>query len=482
MASNRQQALGAGTLIDGFEIRKVIGTGGFGVTYQAFDTNLERAVAIKEYCPQGIASRTPGDTTLRASDPLNEDTFNYGLTRFLDEARTLAKFQHSSIVHVHRFLEANGTGYLIMDFEQGQTLWGVLRNHAPLDETAVLALLIPLLEGLQVVHAQSFLHRDIKPANVLMRDNGAPVLLDFGAARLAMEQQASALTVMLTPGYAPLEQYSATDQQGAWTDLYALGGTAYHCMIGQAPMVATERIARLHSGQPDEVNTRLQDATGRYSTQLLETVQWMMEPIAGRRPKSADQILRKLQDVAMASSTGKRTVSHLKNPSPAHFEASPALTHALQNALEKHAGRIARKVVPRAVSSAANYDELVDHLAGYVLDPESEIEFRALATELPARTSEAATLALADSQAAAPGIATGDQEAEVAAATSLPDDVLARARTHLANYVGPIAEVLVEAAAAQTTDASRFHALLADEIDDAADRSEFLAALAARRS
>ena len=203
MASNRQQALDVGTLIDGFEIRSVIGTGGFGVTYHAFDTSLERSVAIKEYCPQGIAARVPGATTLRAVAVEAEEAFNYGLTRFLDEARTLAKFQHPSIVHVHRFLEANGTGYLIMDFEQGKTLWDVLRHDAPIDEASVLALLIPLLEGLEVVHEQSFLHRDIKPANVLMRAKGAPVLLDFGAARLAMEQQSLHMTVMLTPGYAP---------------------------------------------------------------------------------------------------------------------------------------------------------------------------------------------------------------------------------------------------------------------------------------
>jgi serine/threonine protein kinase len=480
MASNRQQALTAGVLIDGFEIRQVIGTGGFGVTYQAFDTSLERAVAIKEYCPQGIASRDPGDTTLRPSSNDNEEAFTYGLTRFLDEARTLAKFNHPSIVHVHRFLEANGTGYLIMDFEQGQTLWGVLRRQAPLDESAVLELLIPILEGLRVVHEQSFLHRDIKPANVLMRDQGAPVLLDFGAARLAMEQQGSELTVMLTPGYAPLEQYSSTDQQGAWTDLYALGATAYHCMIGQAPMAATERIAHLHSRQPDEVNTRLQDASGRYSTLLLETVQWMMEPIADRRPKSADAVLRELMQAQSEANLGSTTVAGSTSVAES-FDASSALTQSLQDTLEKHAGRIARKVVPRAVSSAKNYDELVNHLAGYVLNPENEIEFRSTATQLHKQTRESATPAPIDtgsspSERRAAEAATRAEES-AAPATSLRDEVLSRAQTKLAMYVGPIAAVLVEEAASQTTQAEQFHALLAKEIDDPDERSEFLAAV-----
>ena len=241
-------------------------------------------------------------------------------------------------------------------------------------------------------------------------------------------------------------------------------------------MAATERIARSHSGQADEVNSRLQDATGRYSTQLLETVQWMMEPIAERRPGNADQVLRELLDAQTAIATGKQTSLSSKSPQLEKFEASPALTSALQNTLEKHAGRIARKVVPRAVSAAASYDDLVNHLAGYVLNPESEIEFRSVATGLPARASEAATQAHTDSHPDSTGIPGVDEEA-AAAATSLHDDLLDKAHTHLANYVGPIASVLIEAAAAQTTDAARFIELLADEIDDPADRREFLAAL-----
>lgn len=486
MASNRHQALQSGTVIDGFEIRGIIGTGGFGVTYQAFDTSLQRAVAIKEYCPQGIAARVPGQTTLRPSDPAHEEGFNYGLTRFLDEARTLAKFQHSSIVHVHRFLEANGTGYLIMDFEQGQTLWSLLRRDAPLDEQAVLALLIPVLEGLRVVHAQSFLHRDIKPANVLVRDQGPPVLLDFGAARLAMEQQNGALTVMLTPGYAPLEQYGGTDQQGPWTDLYALGATGYHCMIGQAPMAATERIAHLHAGRPDSVSARLQDAAGRYSTQLIEIVQWMMEPIAERRPKNAFQVLREVKDADSELSVGSITGRKKGDSSTARsssFQASPALTRALQNTLEMLAGGVARKVVPRAVSSASNYDELVDHLAGYVLDPQKQLEFRARAADLPVRASEAATQAhpepsTADSRidSQSPGTILGHEEPS-GPTTNLRDEILTKAQTHLAHYVGPIAAVLLEEAAAQATTPAELHALLANEIDDPTERSEFLAAV-----
>ena len=207
MLTNREQALPPGTLIDGFEIRRVIGTGGFGVTYLGFDTSLERPVAIKEYCPQGIAQRSPGDTTLIPGEPELEEQYTYGLTRFLDEARVLARFHHPSIVHVHRFLEANGTGYLIMDMEQGQTLWRVLRGSKTLDEESILGVLVPVLEGLEVVHSQNYMHRDIKPPNIFLRDKGAPVLLDFGSARQALEQQGNQLTVLVTgPPKAPDEE------------------------------------------------------------------------------------------------------------------------------------------------------------------------------------------------------------------------------------------------------------------------------------
>ena len=392
MASNRQQALHTGTFIDGFEIRKVLGVGSFGVTYQAVDSKAQRPVAIKEYCPHGIALRIPGGTSLRARDAGSKNAFNSGLQRFLYEARTLSRFQHPCIVHVHRLFAANGTAYLVMDFEHGQTLWGVLRHHSPLHEVAILALLIPILEGLRVVHGQSFLHRDIKPANILMRDNGAPVLLDFGAAREAPAPQSGELTAMFTPGYAPIEQTGKTDQQGPWTDLYALGATAYHCLTGQTPMAATERVTRLRSRQADDVTSHLQDASaGHYSSRLLKTVQWMMEPAAEHRPQNANQVLCKLQAAEAALSPGARAASVPWRPTTANFNASPALAHALLNTLQQHAGNVAHKVVPRAVSTAASYDELINLLAGYVLDPQSEIEFRERANELPARADEAVT-------------------------------------------------------------------------------------------
>jgi serine/threonine protein kinase len=456
MASNRQQALPSGTVIDGFEVRRVLGTGGFGVTYLAYDTSLERPVAIKEYCPQGIAVRTPGDTTLAPGDPELEGAFSYGLSRFLDEARTLARFHHPSIVRVQRFLEANGTGYLIMDLEQGDTLWHTLRRRPPLEDAAVMALLVPILEGLEMVHGESILHRDIKPANILLRHKGGPVLLDFGAARLAMERQAGNMTILLTPGYAPLEQYSPTDQQGPWSDIYALGATAYHCMTGQAPMAATERIARVHSGEADPVPQQLAQAGGAYSNLLCETVLWMLETVASKRPQSTAELLQGLRPTRASTTTVAVPAGAATRASD--FEPTPELTQSLQSTLEAHAGRVARRVVAPAVARAASYEELIEHLAGFVIDPERQEAFRSEATQVRAR-SEAA-----GSDAATPAVPT----------PSLSAELLAGAAAHLAHFVGPIAELLVEQAAATATTREQLHELLAQELDDAHERREFL--------
>jgi len=473
MATNRQQALPAGARIEDFEIRRVLGTGGFGVTYLGFDTGLERAVAIKEYCPQGVATRTPGETTLAPGAPDMEETYRYGLGRFLDEARTLARFHHPSIVRVHRFLEANGTGYLIMDFEEGHTLWQTLRERAPLDERVVLHVLVPILEGLDVVHGQRFLHRDIKPANILLRRKGAPVLLDFGAARLAMERKAGDLTVMLTPGYAPLEQYSPGDQQGPWSDIYALGATAYHCMTGEAPVAATERIARLHTGDPDPVHEGLRKASGRYSNLLAQSVLWMLEPVARNRPQDASELIAALRDAGGGTGTlqqsGTEAPTAVAGPD---FDPTPVLTQALESTLEQHAGRVARRVVPKAVANARRYHELVEHLAGFVLDPERQQAFREQAVTLRQ------TLAAAGATAPASGAASGappPAPSRPPTTESLTPEVLEHATHHLAHFVGPIAAMLVEQATAEAQDPRHLHALLARELDDDDERRDFLA-------
>ena len=273
-------ALAAGTRIESFEIRDVLGVGGFGITYRAYDRTLEQTVAIKEYLPDGLAYRLPDNQTLTHKSESDVAYYNYGLQRFLDEARTLARFRDPSIVRVVRFIEANGTAYLVMDFERGQPLARRLRKNR-LSESAVRQLARPLLLGLRSVHAQKFLHRDVKPANILLRAEGPPVLLDFGAARQALGEHTKALTTMVTPGYAPFEQYYTKDRQGPWTDLYGLGATLYHCMTGRAPSAATERVAAAYDHEPDPVAERLDAVREQYTGELIEAVRWIKGNLPG---------------------------------------------------------------------------------------------------------------------------------------------------------------------------------------------------------
>ena len=237
--------LAPGTPLLEFEIERVLGSGGFGVTYLARDRSLRRAVALKEYLPQDWASRRGSGMVGPHSG--SEADYQWGLDRFLREAQTLARFRHPSIVSVLRIFEANGTAYLVMEYVEGprgeaRSLEQDLEQEGVLPETRVRELLLALTEGLAPVHTAGLLHRDIKPANVMLRADGSPVLIDFGAARQATGQRSRALTQVLTPGYAPIEQYSSTGNQGPWTDVYALGAVGYLALSGVMPVEAPARM------------------------------------------------------------------------------------------------------------------------------------------------------------------------------------------------------------------------------------------------
>jgi serine/threonine protein kinase len=195
-------ALPAGHVLQEYRVEKLLGVGGFGLTYLATDQNLSLKVALKEYLPGDIAVRGVGHSILPKSEA-EAETFGWGKQRFLDESRTLASFRHPNIVRVMRFFEANGTAYMVMEFVEGSALSDWLAPRRPLAEAQIAALVGPLLDGLEVVHKAGFMHRDIKPANIYVREDGSPVLLDFGSAR----QKSAELTAVVSPGYAPFEQY-----------------------------------------------------------------------------------------------------------------------------------------------------------------------------------------------------------------------------------------------------------------------------------
>jgi serine/threonine protein kinase len=228
------------TLLE-YRIERVLGHGGFGITYVATDTTLRKTVAIKEYLPAQLAVRSEGATVMPRTRRLADD-YRWGLERFLDEARTLARFRHRNIVPVLRFFESNGTAYIVMEYEDGRSLAELLAGPGRLPAARVRALIDGLLDGLEQVHAAGFLHRDIKPSNVIVRGDGAPVLIDFGAARQALLRGGATLTSIVTPRYAPLEQYQADAEQGPWTDIYAMAAVAYHAITGEAPPEAPGRV------------------------------------------------------------------------------------------------------------------------------------------------------------------------------------------------------------------------------------------------
>src|ERR1043166_7644222 len=196
-------ALPSGYALQEYRIERLLGAGGFGLTYLAIDTNLNLRVAIKEYLPSDIAIRNPDHSVAPNSSPVAED-FMWGKRRFLDESRTIASFRHPNIVRVMRFFEAKGSAYMVMEYVEGDALPDWIKPRRPLPEAQVMAIAGPLLEGLQVVHNAGYLHRDIKPGNIYIRYDGSPVLLDFGSARQSSD--GDALTAIVTPGYAPFEQ------------------------------------------------------------------------------------------------------------------------------------------------------------------------------------------------------------------------------------------------------------------------------------
>src|ERR1700704_4053692 len=181
-----ETSLPPGYALNEYRIESTLGVGGFGLTYLATDSNLNLKVAIKEDLPDELALRGD-DQSVKPKSDASVDMFKWGLSRFLDESRTLASFRHANIVRVMRFFEANRTAYMVMEFVAGQPLGEWLRSRRPLEQAAVLAIAGPLLDGLELIHRTGYLHRDIKPGNVFIREDGSPVLLDFGSARVVSE-------------------------------------------------------------------------------------------------------------------------------------------------------------------------------------------------------------------------------------------------------------------------------------------------------
>jgi serine/threonine protein kinase len=420
MSQIYQHALPTGVTLESYEIKDVLGMGGFGITYRAYDHSLECEVAIKEYLPSMFAVRTPDGTTVTPKSDGDEKSYGYGLKRFLDEARILAKFREPNIVRVLRFLEANHTAYLVMDYENGEPLSDKLKREITLPESTIRDIIVPILLSLRSIHAKQYLHRDIKPANINIRKDGSPVLLDFGAARQALENQSRVMTRMVTPGYAPFEQYSSNSKQGPWTDIYAIGATMYHCAVGVAPTNATERIAALQDDEPDPIDQAAELMRGKFSRPFLQAMTWMLAPNVKDRPQTVDEVLAAMQQIESERSTKTKS--------------SP---------------------IPRTTKSAGTTDAASD--ATLLFPMEGDNGFLPQENETPSTGSP--------------------PPARHTASTTLDPQELLTAAEHLAAYLGPLAKVLVKQAAAKASDRNEFYRLLADELTNTQEKEAFLRAV-----
>ena len=251
-------ALPLGTLLNGrYMVGKVLGVGGFGITYLGYDLTLEIKVAIKEYMPSSIAARNVDRYNVTLTGRVEED-YQYGMDRFLDEAKILAKLQNTpNIVSVQNYFKENKTAYFVMEYIDGRSLKAYLTTQGDkIPYTQALTILQPIMEALVQVHSLNLLHRDISPDNIYITSQGESRLLDFGAARFALGDGKS-VSVILKHGYAPEEQYSSHGNQGPWTDVYAMGATLYRCITGTLPPDSVERIRRDTLKTPSELGVRI---------------------------------------------------------------------------------------------------------------------------------------------------------------------------------------------------------------------------------
>ena len=288
---------------------RVLGAGGFGVTYLCEHGGLGVTVAVKEYLPNDIAVRSGNAVAPKST--ADREGYRWGLSRFLDEARTLARFAHRNVVRVRDYFEANGTAYIVMDYEDGEPLDRVLERKGTLTEAQIKRVLLPIVEGLQQMHAAGFLHRDVKPANIFIRrSDESPVLLDFGSARQALGRLSRSVTAIASSGYSPPEQYESNGGQGPWTDIYALSALCYRAVTGIAPVEATRRQSRLLRGEEDPLPSLAAIASGRCSQAFLAAVDRGLRVVEGERQGSLDEWRAELEGRAIGQAT-----SHLVPPS-----------------------------------------------------------------------------------------------------------------------------------------------------------------------
>jgi serine/threonine protein kinase len=331
--NSKADTLAPGYQLDTYQIEAVLGQGGFGITYKARDVKLGAEVAIKEYFPTSYAVRQERSTIVPRTSPVDADNYRWGLAEFLKEAQALAKFKHAHIVRVLRFFEANGTAYMVMEYEKGETLAGFVRRHGGfVDEPTLLRIFLPVLSGLQAVHDTELLHLDIKPENIYLRADGTPMLIDFGSARQIRGDDAQ--KIMLTPGYAAIEQYPGHGDIGAWSDVYSIGATLYRCITNEQPIDSLQRFETFKRNRMDPMRPATSFERPSYAAHIRKCVDAALSLSAGDRPASAYILQQGLmgKDMSLVGKPSKQTVYR---PGTGFIGVVPAAT----TEVKKRAGR-----------------------------------------------------------------------------------------------------------------------------------------------
>ena len=308
---SHRNSLQPGYRLHWYIIKKILGQGGFGITYLADDTNLQQEVAIKEFLPVDLAIRE-ADASIHPVSNERGEHFKWGLDRFMSEAQTLARFKHPNIVRVNAVFAENNTAYMVMEYERGRGMHELLRENKTLGQAEVNAILLPILDGLEQIHAAGFIHRDIKPPNIFIREDGSPVLLDFGSARQSFGEQTRTLTAMVSPGFAPFEQYVGKgDRQGPWTDIYGLGATLYRAVTGRSPADAMDRSEALLHASRDVFVKASEIRPEGYSSGFLAAIDHALAFRPEDRPQT---IVEWKQEFASHATPGAAAAAEAGNP------------------------------------------------------------------------------------------------------------------------------------------------------------------------
>jgi serine/threonine protein kinase len=268
-----------GAQLENYRILRVIAVGGFSIVYLAHDEN-EIPVVIKEYLPATLALRANGEAVPRVADA-DQAKFMLGMKSFFEEGRSLARLSHPNVVRVLNFFRANETVYLVMRYERGRTLQEHIQSRSgALRDAWVRSTFAQLLNGLREVHSNKLLHLDIKPGNVYLRNDGTPLLIDFGAARQTLSEEGMKLLPTFTPGFASPEQHVRREQLGPWSDIYSVGATMYACFAAAAPQPANQRLEK------DLLVPARRAWSGNHSADLLDIIDWCLRLDHLERPQS----------------------------------------------------------------------------------------------------------------------------------------------------------------------------------------------------